>query len=424
MSHRSSKSLKIGYVWQYSGVGMSNVSASVLHIKAVRQALQQHGHQVRLITFQDGRLQWTDDLENWHPADLGRSQTSLFRILERVIRGLQSRLHLPFFRLFDSHRFAGACLSTLAGCDVLYERYWLMAYGGLWAAKRLGIPLIYEVNGDLVEEYSQLGIQLSKAQWAVVYLINRLMFQKAGRVITVSDKLREQTIRRWRLHPAQVTVVKNGAQVDLFANPGQTQSVWSRYRLNGEPVIMFVGSFKPWHGIDLLVDAFSQVAAHNSTAKLLLVGDGPTQADLKDQVQKLQLQDRVVFTGMIAHQEVAALLSQAQVAVLNPRLSPASAAQSPLKLFEYMAAGKAIVAPAAANIERLLTHRQNALLVPPDDSEALANAFIELLEDDALCLKLGQTAKAEALSNHSWDRAAAEIEAVMYELLNKSQPQV
>lgn len=413
--------LKIGYLWQYQTVDMTRISAAVLHVKSVRQALKKRGHQIRLVTFHQGEIQWSDDLVTWHPAEISACQTGLSRTIESVIRGVQRRLHLPFFRLFDSYRFSEACYSALAGFDILYERYWLMSYGGLMAAKHLGIPLIYEVNGDLVEEYAQLGIHLSRVQWAISKFINRLMFLKASRVVAVSQTLQEQLIRRWQISPSQVTVVDNGAQVDLFANSKGTEETRTRYGLNNGPVIMFVGSFKPWHGLDLLVESFRIVAKKHTGAKLALVGDGPVRPDLESQLHSWELQERTVFTGVVKHQDVAALLSTAEVAVVNPKVSPAASAQSPLKLFEYMAAGKAIVAPATPNIERILTHRVNGLLVPPDDADALANALLELVNNPDLRRRLGQSAREEALRKHSWDRAASELEAIMYELLNKKR---
>jgi glycosyltransferase involved in cell wall biosynthesis len=251
------------------------------------------------------------------------------------------------------------------------------------------------------------------------------MFQRAGRVVTVSQTLRERTLQRWGLDPDQVTAVENGADVSLFsASPqagtaGQAGSLRQQYGLGGGPLVMFVGSFKPWHGLDLLVEAFSRVSPAHPQARLAFVGDGPTRPDLEAQVSALGLAGRVIFTGAVPHPDVAALLASADVTVLNPRLSPASLSQSPLKLFEYMAAGKAIIAPDIPNMQRLLSHRQTALLVQPDQAGALAQALAELLEDEGLRRSLGQAAARQALQAHSWERTVEELEKIFLEELGR-----
>ena len=413
--------LKIGYLWHYEDVNMSNVSASVLHVKAVVEGFERLGHQVRLVTFQNGQLQWSDDRVHWQAADLGRCQSRSFRTLESTLRGIQSRLHLPYLRLFDSYRFSEACVSALADIDILYERYWLLGYGGLIAAKRLGIPLVLELNGDLFEEYAQLGLELSRFQWAAINFITRQMFKQTTHIVAVSEPLKQGIVRRFKLDPAKFSVVINGAEVDLFVNTAQSEDIRSRYGVGDEPLIIFVGSFQPWHSIDLLIEAFTLMASTNTKAKLVLVGDGKLRSEMESKVHSLQIEKRVLFTGRVSHQDVVALLATSQVAVLSHRHSMAALSGTPLKLLEYMAAGKAIVAPALPNIERVLTHRVTGLLVPPDNPEALADAMVELLEDEPLRSKMGQAAKQEAIEKHSWDRAVSELEAILYDVLDEQK---
>lgn len=418
--------LRIGYIWQYDTEELfstlSTWSASSLHAKAVIREFEKRGHQVRMITLRQGRPHWSDDLISWHPIKPS-PQPRAFRLFERVVRGLQSRLHIPYLNLFDSHRFAAACVAAAANCDVFYERFWMMASGALIASKRLGIPIIYEVNGDLVEEYRQQGLSLSKAQWAAIHTMNKIMFEKAGCVVAVSQALKETIVRRLRLRNSNITAIENGADVSLFANPNQHEvdAVRSRYQLNDSLAVIFVGSFKPWHGIDILVNAFGQLAASHPKARLVLVGDGPLRSEIEAWVAALHLEHQVIFTGWVCHREVPALMNAADIAVLNPKVSGASAAQSPLKLFEYMAAGNAIVAPKISNVRRILTDRKSGLLVPPDNPEALRDALAELLEDNRLRLRLGQAARQQAIEKHSWDRAVSELESILYDLLEEPQ---
>jgi glycosyltransferase involved in cell wall biosynthesis len=414
------KALRIGYIWQYETHGIPLVSATALHIQSVIQGLERRGHKVQLVAIRNSRPHYTNDWQNWIPIETKGQQRTALRIAERIIRGIQSRLNLPYLNLFESYRFAQACTSALQDCDVLYERFWLLGSGGAIASNKLGLPLIYEVNGDLVEEYNQLGIELSKSQWAAINLFTRLMFNQSAKVITVSDTLKSQTISRWQVDPSKVAVVYNGANVDLITQPHLSATIISNYGINnGSQVVIFVSSFKPWHGLDLLVKAFHLVATQNDSARLLLVGDGILRQDIEVQVKQMGLTDKVIFTGAVEQTDVAALLNLADVAVINPRVSPASQSQCPLKLFEYMAAGKAIVAPAIPTIEHILDHRANGFLIAPDNHQVLSEAIIELLNNRQLRSELGIAAQQKALQKHSWDHTVSEIEEIFYSELSR-----
>lgn len=406
--------LCIGYLWQSDQFAVGKNTATHLHIDAVVDELESRDHTVRIVTSPKGIHSWSDDRKVWQHAPLGITTQPPFRVLERVVRGVQSRLNLPYWHLFESFRFSNAVAATCSDRDLLYERHWLLSTGGLMAARRLGIPLILEVNGDVFEEYAHLGIELSRAQWWVLRLLNRILFQRCDHVISVSEPLRQRLIAQWSLPPEKVTTVHNGARVELFANGSGDVGA-------GEPgagrTLAFVGTFKPWHGLDLLLDAFAVVAPRHPELKLLLVGDGPLREEMEARTESLGLSTRVSFTGKVAQAEAAALLRGADVAVVNPRMTTAAIAQSPLKLFEYMAAGKAIIAPAMPNIEAILTHGVNGYLVAPDDVEALAEGIDACLRNRQLCLDMGKRAQAEALAHYSWGETVSRIESVMREVL-------
>jgi hypothetical protein len=97
--------LKIGYIMQANAVDMSVVSGAQQHVKAVIGGLEKRGHRVRVVAIQQGQIQWTDDLSEWHSAEFGFSESRLLRLIESPVRAIQSRLQLAFLRFFDSYRF-------------------------------------------------------------------------------------------------------------------------------------------------------------------------------------------------------------------------------------------------------------------------------------------------------------------------------
>ncbi|MEM9773164.1 MAG: glycosyltransferase family 4 protein [Chloroflexota bacterium] len=413
--------MKVGYLWQIEDAKLNQVTASPLHIKAVIKALEKRDHCVRFVTTPEGIYQYSDDWDSWTKIPMGFYGSRIFKFFRSGIGFLQTKLKLPYFHFFDSLRYAGMVIKTCKDFDVFYERYWLLNYGGLIASKWLGAPLILEINGDVFKEYEMLGIELSDRQWRVIHWLNRRLFHMADHVVTVSEPLRQKWIERFDLPPEKVTAIDNGAHVDLFAADYELSDLKAKYSLNGEPIAAFVGTFRLWHGLDLVVDAFEAVAKAHPKAKLLLIGDGPQYDEIQQLVADKGLSDRVVFTGKLPHSEVPKVLKLAQVALVNPKLSPASAAQSPLKLFEYMAGGKAVIAPNVPNIQKVVSHGENGLLIPPNDSEALSAAMLSSLSDPELCEKLGKKAQAKALAEFSWDTTVEKIELIMNHLLDGQQ---
>jgi glycosyltransferase involved in cell wall biosynthesis len=165
--------------------------------------------------------------------------------------------------------------------------------------------------------------------------------------------------------------------------------------------------------VDLLLDAFAALALRYSKINLVLVGDGRLRAVMERKAADLHLGRRVVFTGKVAQSDVASLLGVADVAVVCQRGTEADAALSPLKLFEYMAAGKAIVAAGGPGMERFINHGVNGLRVPAGDAEALTRALAELIADDQLRAALGHAARRQAIEKHSWAKTVEQLESVL-----------
>lgn len=421
--HRAEPKLKIGYIMQANAADMSTVSGPQLHVKAVFEGLEKRGHQLRMVAIQREQTQWTDDIQRWNPAQFGVTERLPFRVMEKVVRGIQGRLHLPFWRFFDSYRFSDACVAAFKNFDLLYERDGTICYGGLLAARRLGIPLVIEVNGDLVEEWRQLGVQMSKSQWATVHFITRQFYKSVSHIVAVGDTIKQRLIQRWGLNANNISVVRNGAEIDLFLKAQPHPNTRTRFGIGPGPVVMFTGSFQPWHGVDLILEGFRQIAATLPEPQMVFVGDGGLRPELEKKVQAYGLTNRVVFTGRVSHADVVQLLQIADVAAIYHRSEAADIVETPLKLFEYMAASKAIVAPAVPNMQRILTDGVHACLVPPDQPAALAQAVIALLQNAPQRAAFGQAVRQEAITKHSWDRAVGELEAVFAETLSGHQQQ-
>ena len=178
-----------------------------------------------------------------------------------------------------------------------------------------------------------------------------------------------------------------------------------------EPIVAYAGHLYAWKGVDVLLHALAALPG----ARGLIVGGHdkePDLARLRQLAQELGVGERVTFTGLVEPAQVPALLAGAQVLVLpNPASAISTHFTSPLKLFEYMAAGRAIVASDLPSIREVLTHEQNALLVTPGHAQEFAAAIGRLLGDRELAGRLAQRAAVDARA-FTWAARAERLEAL------------
>jgi glycosyltransferase involved in cell wall biosynthesis len=154
-------------------------------------------------------------------------------------------------------------------------------------------------------------------------------------------------------------------------------------------VLGFTGFVRDWHGLDKVIAMIAQDPPE-SPRHLLVVGDGPVRATLEQQARDLNIAHRVQFTGIIERDEVARYVAAFDIALQPAVVSYAS----PLKLFEYLALGKAIVGPDQPNILEILSADHNAVLFDPEQPDGLAGAVKRLCEDGALRHKVAANARA------------------------------
>jgi glycosyltransferase involved in cell wall biosynthesis len=182
----------------------------------------------------------------------------------------------------------------------------------------------------------------------------------------------------------------NGVDPRKF-HPGVSgDSVRRRHGLDGKTVIGFVGWFRPWHGLEMLLEAVRGLARETPGVRLLLVGEGPACTDLQRQADAEELRSRVVFTGPVPRDEIPQ-----HVAAMDVAVQPSATTYAcPMKLIEYMALGRCVVAPDQANVREILEHRADGLLFRAGDAGALREALSLAVSDGELRAKLGRAAAA------------------------------
>ena len=285
-------------------------------------------------------------------------------------------------------------LHALRGGDrLLYERYALFGFAGALAASGRA-PLLLEVNDATVIERSR------KTAWrSLARAIELSVLRSAARIVVVSDTIRLRLLGLG-LDPRRIITVQNASDAPS-ATPERREAI--RRRFGGDaPVLAGVcGAFLPWHGLDLVVEALAK-ELRSGELGLIFVGDGPVRATIETLARKLGVENRVVFTGRVPAAEVSWYLSALDIALL-PDVAPHA---SPMKLFEYMAHGLAIVAPDIASIRSVAEAGRSAELFKRGDRAALRRAVRALIDDPPMRRELAKGSSDRWAEAHTWDRNA------------------
>jgi len=275
-------------------------------------------------------------------------------------------------------------------------------------------PVVYEAHAIAADEAAARHELLTDAAQASPSKLRRLaardgsVWRRADGYVTITAGLKAELERRFGARQ-DVAIVPDGVRAALPAASVQLSASGSAS--GSQFTIGYAGHLYPWKGVDLVIEA---VTALQDT-RALIVGGHPQEPDLA-RVQALVIQldcaSRVTFTGLVPPTEVAARLRETDVLVLpNPASAMSRAFISPLKLFEYMAAGRPIVASDLPSIREVLTHERNALLVAPGNPPALTAAIRRLKDDRALGARLA-TQALEDVSEYTWAKRAERLDAL------------
>ncbi|MEE8154901.1 MAG: glycosyltransferase family 4 protein, partial [Phycisphaerales bacterium] len=228
-------------------------------------------------------------------------------------------------------------------------------------------------------------------------------FDAASALLCVSERVAEYA-NSHSTAKGRVYVVPNGVDPDRIT-PHQAPALPAE---SGVFTVGFVGTLKPWHGVASLIGAFADLHRVDPRVRLLIVGEGPQGQELRAQVQARGIKEAVVFVGPVEPAKIPAILTSMDVAVA-PYPVLANFYFSPLKILEYMAAGRAIVASAIGQINELIAHDKTGLLCRPGDSAELTAAMHKLKADTPLSRRLGKAARCDVVRNHTWDAVACRI---------------
>jgi glycosyltransferase involved in cell wall biosynthesis len=367
-----------------------------VHIDELVRALRDLGHEVRVV----GPAQHAS-------ANFG-ADAGLVAQLKKHVPGSVYELaelayNVPaFWRLAKAYRAMKP--------DVLYERYSLFLLAGLWLRRLFGVPMLLEVNAPLAAERKRFdnlrlaGLADRAEAW---------VWRGADRALPVTGVLAEH-LHAKHVHGDRITVIPNGIGPEFLATPPATKAAQAALGISANVVLGFVGFMRPWHGLDSVVD-FIADAGPTAGLHLLLIGDGPAREDLIKQAAARGVSTQVTFTGVVDRSRIIEHIAAFDVALQPDVVSYAS----PLKLFEYMALGRAVVAPDTVNIREVIQDGENAVLFNPGDNDTFRNALARLCQDAELRQRLGLAARDTIVTRgFTWARNAERVSTMARDLQN------
>lgn len=381
--------------------------ASFLLQMLIAQKLIERGQQIRFIAPIDQEdVICTTDPEQKNIVRRTWSSSLGFRLLRKASWKMQQILRVPYLNFFSNFNFYDAYLQCLPGVDLVQERNGLYRMAAAMAARRLKLPYILFFDADDLYEHDYLGDPIKGVlRWRAEQMM-RYNLRAAQRVICVSKATKQRLVNVWQTPAEKIEVFPNAVDVDVYReSPDSRQAVRASFGLQDQPLVIFVGGFYPWHDVQGLLTSFEMIARSHPEARLMLVGDGPQHQAMEAHAAGLGISAKVIFTGRVAHKEVPRLIGAADIAVAPyPQMDRGAFWFSPMKLFEYMACGKAIVASDLGQIADAIQDGQSGLLVQAGSSAALAGAITRLIEDQSLRFCLGEQARRTAVENYSWEQ--------------------
>ena len=370
--------MKIAYINADPDVPVFGNRGCSVHVQEVLLAMLQRGDEVHLFTTRIGE-------------EAPPSITALqIHPLPKIPRGDAASRERAALTNNDALREALAREAGESPFNLVYERYSLWSCAGMDFACEQHTPCVLEVNAPLLEEQISARTLLNRAAAEDIAM-------RAFRAATVITAVSRQLAYVLEQHPSargKVQIVPNAVNAERFMSAGASLPK------NGSFVIGFVGTLRASQGIPKLIEAFALVAEQSPRAQLLIVGDGPDRESFDREIAARKLVSRVRFTGSVAPESLPGLLASMDVAVA-PYPALAQFYGSPLKLYEYMAAGLPIVASRLGQIEELIEDGETGLLVPPGDTAKLADTLNRLESDADLRARLGGSAQ-NAVQDHTW----------------------
>lgn len=315
-------------------------------------------------------------------------------------KSILNRIATDIFRLLlcFQNQFKAKKAIKSEGLGFVYERFALMQMVG-WTFKKRGIPWLLETNAILSEEafYESKTMYLKPiSEW-----LEKVAYQRADILICISEDLKNAIVDKYEITPDKIYVMQNGVNIDRFkfeALPTKQEPE--------EFIIGYVGSLATWQSLDLLIEALNDLKNEIPNLKIRIVGDGPDMSKLKNLAEKLDLTDRIDFVGRVSPNEIPHYIKTFSVGYCNPIHVSSSTSEvfnSPMKLYEYLAMGKPVLAKSNYDVSNMKNSSSYISELKSDGVKSIKNGIRHFYSKKDHLQDIGKLASEEIINRHSWN---------------------
>jgi len=325
----------------------------------------------------------------------------------------------PSYEFMLSFYLLYSCIANRP--EVLYLRQNSFPFFPIALCKLLGISSIVEVNGLVMDELKVSPDSKSFAYRIFSYLAlrsERFNYRHCDRIVSVTDKLKDELVRLYSVPAEKVLVINNGANTDIFKPIDQKQAREKLGLDDSKKYVCFVGHLAAWQGVEFLIHSAPFILEKCPEVRFLIVGDGVMRDKLLEITSNMGLSDKITFTGRVPYENVPVYINAADVCVAPFIMERNSKiGLSALKTYEYLACGKPIVASSISGVKDLIDLSGGGISVPPEDPGELANAVVKLISDEQTRTTMGEQGRKYVVKNHSWDGVARKILDICNEIV-------
>ncbi len=338
-----------------------------------------------------------------HPANGLISKLPVFNQLE-VVGSLAKRLdQVISIEQPDILHAHSPCLNGLAA---------------LRAGRKHRLPVVYECRAFWEDAAVDHG---TSREWGMRYRLTRALetkvFRQADAITTICEGLKQDIIDRG-IPAEKITVIPNAVDIERFsAKNRKDQSLALDLGLQDKIVLGFIGSFYAYEGLTLLVRSLPTILAEKPDIRLLLVGGGPQEGQLKDLVEQLELYDSVIFTGRVPHDQVGRYYDLVSIFVYPRQHMRLTDLVTPLKPLEAMAQERLVLASDVGGHKELIRNGENGRLFSTGSTESLAKAALDMLEHSERWSKLKQNGRKYVEEERNWPASVSRYRGVYKQLL-------
>ncbi len=379
-------------------------SGASSHVRNVVEQLEKRGHSVELVS----RVSRSGNESELSSGSAGKGLRSL---VSAILPGTVKTAAKDWWIRRKNRRLVLENEEVLQWADVIYERDAYQSFGTQEIIDDVGTPWVLECNGIFWDEQSPFSTPIwpeSYRRWHVD------KWKQADHLIAVSGSFKKYVVQEG-VSPEKITAIHNGVDLEPHraATTSHAEAFQQEWGVDNVPTIGFLGHMLPWHRIDLLVDAIRQLRERGHEVQGLLVGGGRWK-EYKQYAGQNGIEEQITFTGPVPPADVPVAVAAMDICAAPGIYEPGS----PVKLFDYGAANRPIVAANAPSVTEIITDEENGLLFEEGSLEGLVGALTRLVEDDELRDQLGAAAREKVEEEHTWEKVGQRTERVLNRVLN------